>query len=493
MRYALAQRVAAWDPRVRTDVQADATDKPFLRDVMKAGYSAAPHYSGVVVQNELDSRASASTALVGAAAAAAANGGIIVKPPNPANPRPLTDPIQARIDAAYILIDSGVQQQVAQGEADLALANRDMDALLVVRTSQDNGGNLVVSPRSAAYPYGRILYGAHDRGGYNCRAKAFYEAQRMQGPIGLDSTWLRVGHVDEMLSFVTAGGQDYALLASARLAYIMLRCAASSQAFADARALIAWATACNDACIVAGEHAHAAVSARLAGLAAAVPDAAQPWTLAQVTAAQPLPGGIGHQFIALRVADSDVLPQVAGRRATGDMLRALTAAMPAGSISFELRAHAPYFVRNMNAHLENTLDSWQRHLDDTRLVLRNQLGFDDAHIIDVPVIFGAEAGLAVAWSGDSVNLLQVDVSPQAGQHPTSKCLVPKPFGPWYTDRYLFEDYLAQVFDHIGIVYQFAEDDNFHVQEGEIHCGTNQVPQALPVGRKEWWAANGPHD
>src|SRR5207249_2266030 len=95
----------------------------------------------------------------------------------------------------------------------------------------------------------------------------------VQRPIRLDSTWLRVGHVDEMLSFVQGGDGNYrALLMSPRLAYIMLRGVASSRVFADAGELITWATGANDLCIADGIYTEDRLDHHLAGLAPNVPE-----------------------------------------------------------------------------------------------------------------------------------------------------------------------------------------------------------------------------
>ncbi|MEI9974733.1 MAG: protein-arginine deiminase family protein [Ignavibacteriota bacterium] len=132
-------------------IDAGQPKKGYARDVMKSGYSAGPHYSSVVVQGRLDDIAALQ--LLANTAAQDATGGVIVKPRN---------------------------------RGDLS--------------GQDNGGNLLVSPPTDAYPWGRILFGGTDA--MPCQSGAFYTAQKVQRPIRLNSTWLRVGHVDEMLSIV---------------------------------------------------------------------------------------------------------------------------------------------------------------------------------------------------------------------------------------------------------------------------------------------------
>uniref|UniRef100_A0A8C0H8R1 Protein-arginine deiminase n=1 Tax=Chelonoidis abingdonii TaxID=106734 RepID=A0A8C0H8R1_CHEAB len=79
-------------------------------------------------------------------------------------------------------------------------------------SSLDSFGNLDVSPpvtvQGKTYPLGRILIGSSlPRSGGRRMTKAvrdFLYAQKVQPPVELYSDWLRVGHVDEFLSFVPA-------------------------------------------------------------------------------------------------------------------------------------------------------------------------------------------------------------------------------------------------------------------------------------------------
>lgn len=68
-------------------------------------------------------------------------------------------------------------------------------------------GNLEVSPPFPGYPWGRIIYGYNPEGppeaSLNPEIVAMLEAQKLQAPaIRLDSGWLLIKHVDEMVSFL---------------------------------------------------------------------------------------------------------------------------------------------------------------------------------------------------------------------------------------------------------------------------------------------------
>jgi protein-arginine deiminase len=70
----------------------------------------------------------------------------------------------------------------------------------------DSFGNhelLPPSPTDETFPLGRIVVGVPEQ--MLPETKAFYQAQGVQAPIiGLDTSWLAVGHVDEVVSFVPA-------------------------------------------------------------------------------------------------------------------------------------------------------------------------------------------------------------------------------------------------------------------------------------------------
>ncbi|MEO5928957.1 MAG: protein-arginine deiminase family protein, partial [Candidatus Kapaibacterium sp.] len=112
----------------------------------------------------------------------------------------------------------------------------------------DAGGNLEATPpvkepdgtflNGKEFPFGRIYYcsgrstagtaGAAFRLTMDADLEEFLKAQVVQSPIDLDSSWLTVGHVDELISFVPAADANpfkrYALLiASPRRAMQILR------------------------------------------------------------------------------------------------------------------------------------------------------------------------------------------------------------------------------------------------------------------------------
>ncbi|WP_426750275.1 protein-arginine deiminase family protein [Myxococcus sp. Y35] len=66
----------------------------------------------------------------------------------------------------------------------------------------DSGGNLLCSPPVDGHPFGRIVYGHDDNRPMSEDIVRFLDAQDSQAPFRLDTSWLQVGHIDEVLTFI---------------------------------------------------------------------------------------------------------------------------------------------------------------------------------------------------------------------------------------------------------------------------------------------------
>lgn len=73
----------------------------------------------------------------------------------------------------------------------------------------DSTGNLETVPpytlNGKAYPAGRAVMGSHD--GKKPEMVKFLDAQEVQAPISIDTTWLSVGHTDEFMQFLPASNK----------------------------------------------------------------------------------------------------------------------------------------------------------------------------------------------------------------------------------------------------------------------------------------------
>src|SRR5690606_755227 len=70
------------------------------------------------------------------------------------------------------------------------------------KTTYDSFGNLDASPPVTVggtfYPFGRVYYGKRGDEGLDAVLEDYLHAQQIQAPFGLDTTWLCVGHIDEI-------------------------------------------------------------------------------------------------------------------------------------------------------------------------------------------------------------------------------------------------------------------------------------------------------
>ncbi|MDY6940808.1 MAG: protein-arginine deiminase family protein [Cyanobacteriota bacterium] len=86
-------------------------------------------------------------------------------------------------------------------------------------------GNLEVTPPLPNYPLGRIYYGQSGDVTLHPEVVEFVKAQEIQGPpVAIDTSWLLIRHVDEILSFIpTPDGSPLVMVASPEAGVNLLR------------------------------------------------------------------------------------------------------------------------------------------------------------------------------------------------------------------------------------------------------------------------------
>jgi hypothetical protein len=85
------------------------------------------------------------------------------------------------------------------------MANRLEERLSQMHASQNYGGNIQLGPPTPDAPYGRIVIGNGENGSedfVDTELLNFLDTQRIQPLTQIDTSWLAVAHVDEILSFV---------------------------------------------------------------------------------------------------------------------------------------------------------------------------------------------------------------------------------------------------------------------------------------------------
>jgi hypothetical protein len=130
----------------------------------------------------------------------------------------------------------------------------------------------------------------------------------------------------------------------------------------------------------------------------------------------------------------------------------------------------------------------QIKLDKIKAFILRGLSADTDVAIPVPVLYHAAVG-AQTLVADMINFVQL-TQPAADARARSAgctCVIPKPYGPVVGGHDLFQDEFQRVLDGLGITANFIDDwYEYHLDGGEIHCGTNQLPARLA---RKWWEKN----
>jgi protein-arginine deiminase len=108
-------------------------------------------------------------------------------------------------------------------------------------------------------------------------------------------------------------------------------------------------------------------------------------------------------------------------------------------------------------------------------VLKKELALTDDEIIRVPFLHTTIEGHSAAYQPGTVNGIYLSDTHFAA---------PDPHGPVIDGHDIFQEALSKPLSEIGITTHFVEDwDEYHVNIGEVHCGTNttrKIPDA------KWW-------
>ncbi len=126
----------------------------------------------------------------------------------------------------------------------------------------------------------------------------------------------------------------------------------------------------------------------------------------------------------------------------------------------------------------------QIKLDKIRASLLAELGIKDSDVIDVPILYNHKQGRAL--TADMVNLVQLNKPADAKKSSSSGCvcIVPKPHGPIWGGEDLFQKEMKEQLKKIGVTAHFVDEwYEYHADDGEIHCGSNQLPV---TERQNWW-------
>jgi Protein-arginine deiminase (PAD) len=135
----------------------------------------------------------------------------------------------ARVDSAFrvrgpnafeLVLSTGTFQMTADHIFDL------QEKLDLIHDGLVYGGNVEVSPATAEHPFGKVVIGHSDEREMDPEVRRIFEANAaIQPVVAIDTSWLKVGHVDELIAFLpdrTASGKQAILRASPETAFALL-------------------------------------------------------------------------------------------------------------------------------------------------------------------------------------------------------------------------------------------------------------------------------
>lgn len=116
----------------------------------------------------------------------------------------------------------------------------------------------------------------------------------------------------------------------------------------------------------------------------------------------------------------------------------------------------------------------QKYIDYNRNLLKKELGLQEDDIIDIPACFYPDRDKVSALLPGLVNLVAFG----------KDLLLAKPFGPVVDGKCRIEQHVKEKLEPLDLKCHFIDDwDVYHVEDGEIHCGTNVLRKPFEY---KWW-------
>lgn len=129
-----------------------------------------------------------------------------------------------------------------------------------------------------------------------------------------------------------------------------------------------------------------------------------------------------------------------------------------------------------NVELRKQNERFQEYIDWNKSVLVQEMGLKSEDVIHLPALYfvGGSDGRADAFFPGMVNMQVLN----------SHLAIPKPFGPTISGECAIERYVRDKLAPLGLTCHFVDTyDGYHLQMGEVHCGTNVVREPFSY---DWW-------
>lgn len=325
-------------------------------------------------------------------------------------------------------------------------------------------GNLETIPPHPGYPAGRQIVGGtlDKKKGPSAKTMAFLQAQGVQDPIWLDSSWLTVGHVDEFVAFVPTPksklGFKIAIIDPNAAVELLKKAKTEGH---GAIKLISYKATTDEEKKASGEKAKFEVT-----IDQFLADRAK--LKAQSQAAEHIEANLKILQEKTGVPDADVL-RIPGlfreEENLDDELGGLgRAPEKERTMIDELSA-----LRQAHPQIANR---YSRLL--AALPVHKQVAFFRAKTSARPRSRSGQSSVFIASVPGAINMI---VSP------TGQVIAPKQFGPVINGKDIFEQSVSKRFMDAGITAHFVDEYvTYHLKGGEVHCGSNTIRKP----RSTWW-------
>jgi hypothetical protein len=309
--------------------------------------------------------------------------------------------------------------------------------------SYGNGGNIEVTPPYGNYPYGRIMLGTA-----TLSAEGYLEKQGVQTDIiKLDTDWLYVGHVDEMISFVDT---NTVLVPDPWKAADLFHQSITNNGGTNT---IWIGTGTSGKTDYIKSIKHVAVATNTAGGGYKI-SLLQVAITADTNSVQVVTTNAIFAVNDYLRVDDEIMKVTDVNGITSTVVRA-KAGRPSSSHAADSVIYAISERLELNLPVEQNKPSPQKYMDSVKTNLTAQLGAYSVNFVPIPVIFMEKE--EELWLAETANMVNCLVDPDDGIYMSE------------SGSDIFRDYVEGVVPATKFLDVWIK---YHCDQGEVHCGSN---------------------